>query len=288
MFPASQIFRSSQADPMREPPSHTIHRDFSLSRAERADIFTLEANINPIQIGSSTQADSGTNLFASVRSSNFLASGNGNTTKFTTSTGGTYYGVTGLQKVVLRSKPVITVSAPQGVLTNSLTEIIRITVGANTNPIALKGFGVNLTTMGVSVVPTSTSVIVSRTTDPGTNLTGSVYGNPITPNATSGDLYVAFANPETIIPGALKTYIVKVTPSGASSTPGTARITTQLDRNETRHIDGVPAYAYQFYSPLSWIWSDLSDDQTGIESNLQWANAYLIRPFPLDAVTVTN
>ena len=257
---------------------------FTIPRGE-SRYFTLEANLNPIQIGSSAQADSGTKLYALVRSSNFLASGNGNTTTFTTSTGGTNYGVTGMQKVILRSHPTLSVAKPAGsVLANGINSIIDITAGVSDNPMALKTLGINIATTGAILsAPTPFNVTVTELN----SNTSVIIGNTTTRVATSSsDLYIAFVNPEIITPGSPKTYRVKVTFQNVTSTAGAARATAMLDRNEFVHIDSVTANSLA--SSTSWIWSDLSDDQVGNESLWQWANGFYIRPFPTTSFTITN
>jgi len=112
-----------------------------------------------------------------------------------------------------------------------------------------------------------------------------------------GDFYLVLTNPEIISPGSPKTYRVKVTAADVSATVGAAKLTTTLDRNETAVVNSVATNNASLLSANGnyggnaikvWVWADLSDDQTGVESNTQWTNASLLRPFPTDSFTITN
>ena len=267
---------------------------FAIPKGE-SRYFTLEAAVlSPVLVGSSAQADSGTDLYASVALSNFEAAvGSSIITRFTTSTGGTSLGVVGTRKVLLKAQPTLSIAKPAGaVVTNGLTPVIDITVGADGGAAALKALGLNIGATGATVFASTTVTDLTSNTPVAVSM---VSGNTI-PSGGSGDVYIVFANPEIITPGSPKTYRVNATTGNvSSSTPGSARIITKLDRDETAIINSQtvsyflgPNGDYYGGNTRAWIWSDLSDDQAGIETNTDWANAYLIRPFPQDTVTVTN
>lgn len=274
---------------------------FTIPRGE-SRYFTLEGAINQVQVGSADYADSGTDLYSSVRLSNFEAvSGNTTLTSYTTSTGGTSLGVAGTQKVLLRSQPALSVAKPSGaIVAVGTVPVLDVTVGADTNPIALKAFGINIAATAATVTaPTTSNVIVTELVSNTTITIGSVSGAVIT-GGNSGDLYIVFTNPEIISPGSPKTYRVKVTAADVSATVGAAKLTTTLDRNETAVVNSLATNnaslltlngafgATSTYNIKSWVWSDLSDDQTGTETLTEWANASLLRPFPTDSFTITN
>ncbi|KKU90648.1 MAG: Hemagglutinin family protein [Microgenomates group bacterium GW2011_GWA1_48_10] len=269
---------------------------FTIPRGE-SRYFTLEAALDQVQIGSADYADSGTDIYASVALSNFEAvAGNTTLTSFATSTGGTNLGVTGLQKELLKGQPVVSVSAPQGLLTAGLSEVLRMTVDAEGGSIALKAFGINMATSlaTFSTAFSSSNVNVELTTSPGTNLVGSVSGAVINAGA-NGDLYIIFTNPQIIDPASPRTFVIKVTPDAVGTSANGAKIVTRLDRNETSISNSATAGAFlgdaAVYNYVNntkvWVWSDLSDDSTGSETATEWSNAYLLNPFPTDTKVAT-
>ncbi len=269
---------------------------FTVPRGEER-WYTIEGTLNSVQVGSSELADSGTDLYASLRESNFEAvSGSTKLTSYTTGTGGTALGVTGNRKILFRAEPTLSVATPTGAkLANGLVPVIDMTVGANGPSIALKAFGINITAANATVVaPTTSNVTVTDITGGGsTDITiGTVSGAAIT-GGNSGDIYIIFSSPEIITQGSPKTYRVKVTVTDAAGDT-TDSLSTKLDRNETSVVNSTTTTSaslltssgdYGSNSPM-WVWSDLSDDSAASESDTQWANAYLLRPFPSDTITV--
>jgi len=274
---------------------------FTIQRGQ-SKFFTVEGNVANIEVNSTEGADEGTALYASFRIPNFEAiSGNTTLTTFATSTGGTALGVTGNAKYVVKAEPVLSVAKPAGAsLGNGVVPVIDITVGANGGPIGLKAFGINIAATAATVTaPTTSNVSVIDITGGGSNqLTiGSVSPATAITGGNNGDLYIVLSNVEIITPGSPKTYRVRVTATDVSTTVGAARLVTQLDRNETSPVFATSSVstsllsangAYGSASTRSWVWSDLTISTGGGETDPQWNNGALFRPFPVDAVSVTN
>lgn len=276
---------------------------FTINRGE-TKYFTVESRLNNVIQGSTEGADSGTSLYASIRLSNFEAvAGNTTLTSYTTSTGGTNLGVTGLQKFVVRSAPTLSVTdtIKDNELATGLSKAIEFTVRADGTDIALKAFGLNITASGATVTAATTSnVTVTDITDgTGLDLTiGSVSGAVIL-GGSSGDMYIILSSPYIITAGTPKTLRVKVTVASVSATNDASSISTVLDRNTTtqvvmratNHIDllgmGGDYSATSTYGRV-WVWSDLSDDGAATETETQWTTAGLTRPFPSNNWIVKN
>lgn len=263
--------------------------------------FTIEARLAGVSVNSSEAADSGTDLYASLRLSNFEAvSGNTTLTTYTTSTGGTSLGITGNQKIVFRAKPTLAITSPgQALVTGTNVPIAHITVGAEGGPVGLKAFGVNISAAGATVTaPTTSNVsLVDITGGGSTSITvGSVSGAAIT-GGNNGDLFLVLTTPEVISPGSPKTYRLRVQTSDVSTTAGAASLSTVLDRNESAVVNSVATNNanllsangnYGANSLKVWVWSDLSDSTAATETDTQWANASLLRPFPVDTALIKN
>lgn len=284
---------------------------FTIPRGETR-YFVVEALLNQIQIGSGDKGDSGTSLYASVGAGNSgttfeAVSGNTTLTTFTTSTGGIARAVVGTEKIVLRSVPTLSVAKPQGVLANGTVPVIDVIIGADTAPIAIKAFGINIAATLASVTaPTggtgtaNGNVDITNITTNATVLIASVSGAAIA-GGSSGDFYIVLLNPLLVYPGSPQTLRVKVTASDVGTAANGARLLAQLDRNETSQFTSATsgdllgvlmnftgATTTQNASMIKqWAWADLSDDQTGVVTNTDWANAVLIRPFPTDSVSIT-
>lgn len=244
-------------------------------------IYGILNNIEPDR----SQADSGTKLYAFISKNGFSAtSGNMRITEFALGQGKSKIGITGNQKVIFKSQPKLSIPA-SGLPTKLINgeEIFRFTISADSNgPVALKAFGINISTLGVKIASGKQNIIL-REAGGSTIAIDSVSAGDI-PNGTSKDRYVVLSAPLIVGAGQSKTIIWKQ--SGMTIEQG-ASISTRLDINATQLISGqtVQTLLNKFSSRASWIWSDESSGDED-EVDLQWANEYYLKTLPSRGIIV--
>ncbi len=243
--------------------------------------LVVKAPVSAIDLNSANGADAGTSVYANVMTTGFEAAGS---TALDTSIAG----ATGLQKVVYRGKPTVTVNSLLSSVFNTNPVVARFRVAAGATPISFKSFSLKVEPTGATMTAATTSNVtvydITQSASTALTLATAVSGSTTASTGSTaivggatGYVTVYFTTAEEIAANSYSDYDVLLTFSNISGTVGAAQLSVKLNVAETS-IPTVGTFASIGVAGddgnPSFIWSDNSK-LSHSETTADWTSGYL-------------
>ena len=243
--------------------------------------LTVKGNLNAIASG----GDSGAAIYARLPSgdtgdfANYVeVVGTGTSNTKLTAHGSSATDVYSNPKILYKTKPTITVTQGDTLLTTGVKKALKFTVtNSGSETLSFKKFEFNTSVSNATL--TVDTITVSE-----------VGGSDITLSTSTiavggGEGIVTFTTERQIAAGASKTYELKL--SVASLGSGSASISTYLTRDESGVIT-PGTYAAADAASNSFVWSDYATVGHSEGSSTDWVNGFYVKTIPSDAIVVSK